>query len=132
MFLAGIEMTKLLFAISYYEGFDPPSEKNNYLGSVAWRNKNPGNLRSSVFEAGKRDGFAYFYNDIVGYFALQYDIMQKAKGNTITKLNGESTIVDLIEVYAPRSDRNDTDSYIKFVLDFTKFDRNYKLKNLLK
>ena len=125
-------MTKLLHAISYYEGFDPPSEKNDWLGSVAWRNKNPGTLRSSIFESGKRDGFAFFQNDITGYFALQYDIMQKAKGNTITKLNCESTIVDLIEVYAPRNDRNDTDSYIKFVLDFTRFSPDYKLKNLLK
>lgn len=103
-------------AIAEHEGWNPMAGggANNTEPTVAYRNHNPGNLRSSVFEVGKRDGFAVFLNDQVGFAALVFDIWSKAQGKTVTKLNGASTLRDLVYVWAPPHE-NDTENYIKFV-----------------
>lgn len=103
-------------AIAEHEGWNPMTGggANGTEPTVAYRNHNPGNLRSSVFEVGKRDGFAVFLNDQVGFAALVFDIWSKAQGKTVTKLNGASTLRDLVYVWAPPHE-NDTENYIKFV-----------------
>lgn len=106
----------LALAIAKHEGWNPMAGggANGTEPTVAYRNHNPGNLRSSVFEIGQRDGFAVFLNDQVGFAALVYDIWCKAQGKTVTKLTGASTIRDLIYVWAPPHE-NDTENYIRFV-----------------
>lgn len=106
----------LALAIAEHEGWNPMTGGGDEgtEPTVAYRNHNPGNLRSSAFETGKRDGFAVFINDQVGFAALVYDIWCKAQGKTVTKLSGASTIRDFIFVWAPPSE-NDTENYIKFV-----------------
>lgn len=124
-------MGKFLDAIIAQEGYFVPGELGHVNGSISWRNKNPGNLRSSPFECGKRDGFSVFKYDSLGYMALQFDILQKAKGNTVTRLNGDSTILDFCEVYAPASDNNSPELYADFIYEATGFDKNFTLKELL-
>lgn len=99
--------------------------------SLAFRQNNPGNLRSSPFAIGQKNGFAYFYSEEIGKFAQIWDLHQKCTGNTVTGLNGESTLADLIKVYAPPSE-NDTENYIKVVEARTGIPRTTKLKELLK
>ena len=103
-------------AIAEHEGWNPMGGGGaaGAEPTVAYRNHNPGNLRSSVFEVGKRDGFAVFLNDQVGFAALVFDIWSKAQGKTVTKLNGASTLRDLVYVWAPPHE-NDTENYIRFV-----------------
>lgn len=99
-------------------------------GSVAYRNHNPGNLRASPFALDIKDDFAVFLDDNVGFFALLWDLRAKATGNTRTNLNGESTIADLIAVYAPPSE-NDTEAYISHVEKLSGLPRNTKLRSLV-
>lgn len=99
--------------------------------SVSYRNHNPGNLRSSIFALGKRDGFAFFYNDATGMFAMQYDIMKKSQGRTRTALTPNSSIAELIEVWSA-SKGDELENYIRFVSERTGLSRDTKLKTLVK
>lgn len=120
-------------AIAEHEGWKPMGGggSNGSQPSVAYRNHNPGNMRSSVFEIGKRDGFSVFLNDQVGFAALVYDIWCKANGKTVTKLNGASTIRDLIYVWAPPHENN-TENYVKFVEQRTGLRSDTTLGKLLR
>lgn len=123
---------KLLMAMSRFEGWEIPSAKNNYKGSLAYRNNNPGNLRSSIFEADKNQGFSVFKNSLIGWNAFQYDIMQKCKGKTVTGLRPSSTLRDLIYTWAPPSDNNNTEKYLDFIVKETGLNENFKIGDLLK
>ncbi len=105
----------LMMAIAHHEGWHPPADGDTSGGSRAYRNHNPGNLRSSPYAHSTVDGFAVFRNDFVGFMALHWDLLQKSRGNTVTGLTGQSTIRDLIYVWAPPSDNNDTEAYIASV-----------------
>ena len=104
-----------MLAMAEFEGWHPPNKSITPGGSRSYRNHNPGNLRSSPFESGRRGGFSFFRNDFVGWMAFHWDLMQKARGNTVTGLNRKSTIEQLIKVWAPASDGNDPRRYIDFV-----------------
>lgn len=95
--------------------------------SVSYRNHNPGNLRFSIFQLGTRDGFAYFYNDDTGMFAMRYDLMMKCKGKTVTGLTGDSTLKDLIKVYSA-SDGVALTNYVNFVVGKIGYSADVKLK----
>jgi len=98
--------------------------------SVSYRNHNPGNLRSSIFELGKRDGFAFFYNDFTGFFAMTYDIMCKCEGRTQTMLRPHHTLGDLIKIYSA-CEGNELESYISFVEKRTGYMRDVKLEEFV-
>jgi len=116
-----------------FEGWHPGGISGGQAGvpSVSYRNHNPGNLRYSIFQLGVRDGFSYFYNDNTGLFAMRYDIMRKCQGKTVTKLNGESTLKELIKVYAA-SDGDALNNYVNFVSERTGFSPDQKLGELIK
>jgi hypothetical protein len=92
-------------AIAQIEGFTTGKTK------VLVENNNPGGLRWSPFQVGKRNGFAVFDSPLNGYKALMWDLEQKAKGNTRTKLNGKSTILEFCRVWAPKEDGNNPFKY---------------------
>ena len=127
------KLVKLCSAMAEFEGWKPDGnfEKLAKFPSVAYRNHNPGNLRSSIFALGTRDGFAYFLNDATGMFAMQFDIMQKAKGQTVTTLTGFSTISDLIHTYACVAGEA-LDNYVKYVCSMTGFEPFTQLKEIIK
>ena len=109
------KVDRLLLAMAEHEGWYPVGDPRAANGSRAYRNHNPGNLRQSPYQVGTDGGFAVFQNDFMGFFALYWDIYQKAQGKTRTELNGQSTIRDLLYVWAPPSDGNDTEAYVKRV-----------------
>src|SRR3990167_2444302 len=94
-------------AIQDHEGYFP--------GSRAWRNKNPGNLRLSKFQAGTRDGFSYFDSYEEGLAALIFDLKKKCLGQTRTSLDTSSTILDFCNVWAPSWDSNNPLIYAQFI-----------------
>lgn len=130
MFAINPEVEALMFAIKKHEGWVPPDAATNYKGSRSYRNHNPGNLRRSPFASGIDDNFAVFESDFLGWFALYFDLHSKARGNTSTRLNGSSTIYDLIHVWAPPSDNNDTEAYIVQVEKMTGLSRKTTLATL--
>jgi hypothetical protein len=125
------KLGKLLLAICNYEGWETPNQKNGYKGSRSYRNNNPGNLRKSAFECDNIDNFSVFKSDFIGWNALQYDIMQKCKGKTVTKLTPNSTIADLITVWAPSSDGNHTRNYIDYIVKETGLAENTRIGTLI-
>lgn len=100
-------------AILEHEGFYP--KRGNKPGSRAWRNYNPGNLRSSPLADEIDDGYAVFSNYHTGFLALLLDLEAKSIGRTITSLGPWSTLKQLITVWAPPEDSNDTDAYVRAV-----------------
>jgi hypothetical protein len=131
MFGITTKLSQFMEAIATYEGWFLPGQKGLPNGSVSFRNNNPGNLRSSVFESTKKDGFSVFRNDMIGWLALQFDLIQKAKGNTVTSLNGMSTLSEFCEVWAPEADNNNPARYAEFIKTFCKLDDSFRLKDLL-
>jgi len=116
-----------------FEGWKPDGEfsKPVFFPSVAYRNHNPGNLRLSPFQLGVRDTFAFFLNDNVGMFAMQWDIMKKCKGETSSTLTGNSTISDLIQIYSA-CEGEELGNYIVHVTKATGFDPFMQLKDIIK
>lgn len=125
-------LLSLAIAIAEKEGWNAVRNGgvNGNEPTIAYRNHNPGNLRWSPFMLEERDGFAVFLNDGVGFAALVWDIWSKARGNTSTGLDANSTIEQLIHVWAPPHE-NDTEKYIEFVCNRTGLDRDTKLSALI-
>lgn len=117
MIAANPKIEALMLAIASHEGWEPPASGDTSGGSRAYRNHNPGNLRASPFAWSTVDGFAVFRSDFVGFMALHWDLMQKARGNTVTGLDERSSIRQLIYVWAPPSDNNDTEAYVRSVVE---------------
>lgn len=130
--MIGYNVELLALAIRAKEGWRHAGASNQDPtgGTRAYRNHNPGNLRSSPFASGSDGDYAVFHSDSVGMFALQYDIWCKANGKTVTGLTGESTLKELIYKYAPPIE-NESEKYLADVVRFTGFSPEMKLKELL-
>jgi hypothetical protein len=112
----------LALAIQEFEG--------DYAGSLARRNNNPGNLRSSPLQSGKRDGFAYFDTYELGMEALEHQIRIGATGESRVYYP-EMTLLQFFNTYAPSSDNNQPSKYYQFVLGTTGFTSDMLLRDLL-
>ncbi len=96
-------------------------------GTPAWRNTNPGNIRSSKFakengSIGDANGFAVFPDYEAGRRALA----RLLRGGKYQNLS----IFDAVATYAPPEDKNDVENYRKLLRQFTKLDLNRKFKSL--
>ncbi len=97
-------------------------------GTPAWRNTNPGNIRSLGGFAlengsiGRSDGFAIFPDYETGRRAL----VRLLRGKKYRDLS----IFDAIASYAPALDGNDVANYRKLLKQWTKLDLSRKLKSL--
>src|SRR3990167_10208410 len=100
-------LSEFASAIKAHEGW--------FVGSRSYRNNSPGNLRWSKYQAGIRDGYAYFLTYQQGWDALIFDIRAKCTGNTKTELGPDSTILEFCEVWAPSFDGNRPRQYAEFI-----------------
>ena len=127
-----LKLKKLAGAILEAEGWAPAGGNTGTPGpaSVSFRNHNPGNLRSSPFALGARDGFAYFLDDQTGFFALMWDLWMKANGRTSSDLSGSSTIEKLIQIYSTAKGE-ELENYLSIVERVTGLNRNTKLNVLI-
>ena len=125
-------LLKLARAIAEFEGWNYRDENGVGLNhaSASWCNHNPGNLKKSPFAIAKNDDFAIFIDDETGFYALVWDIWQKAHGNTVTELTDESSIYELIKVYSGESD-DEADRYARFVEQRTGLPTSTKLRELV-
>jgi len=130
MFATTRKADSLIQAITDHEGWYPPCADNGYVGSRSYRHHNQGNLRASPFAYAVVDNFAVFRSDHVGYMALHWDLLQKAKGNTVTGLTGDSTVRQLLFIWAPPSDNNDSEAYVRSVYKKTGFTDKTTLKEV--
>ena len=101
--------------IMKFEGWYAPSVTVP-KGSTSWRNRNPGNLRDSIFKNGEDDkGYAKFNILSSGWLALTHDISIKLNGLSSHKLTPQNTLHDFFNIYAPYMDHNDPQHYTKMV-----------------
>lgn len=98
-------------SIMRFEGWSAPGGTlGGVKGTTSWRNRNPGNLRSSSLQTGTDDkGYAIFTGLSTGFVALKLDLDAKFRGSH--NLTPHSTLHDLISIYAPSLDNNDPTQY---------------------
>jgi hypothetical protein len=102
--------------IMRFEGWNAPNSIIYPKGSTSWRNRNPGNLRDSIFKIGEDDkGYAIFPSFSSGWSSLTHDISLKLNCLSIHKLTAQSTLHDLFSIYAPAIDNNDPQHYSKII-----------------
>jgi hypothetical protein len=91
-------------AIMHREGWAAGSHSN--------RNRNPGNLRP-VVPVMPHDAHNYrtFDTLVEGYNALIAELTAKFTGHNVHGIGPSSTLQDLIDVYAPRADKNNPSAY---------------------
>lgn len=77
---------------------------------------NPGAMRFSPFQAGTRNGFAYFNTYQDGYNALLYQLRIAVNG-TSTVYKPTDTLLEFFSKYSPVSDGNDPYHYAVYVAD---------------
>lgn len=89
-------------AFMHHEGWFPGSRSN--------RNRNPGNLRPWKDGQPKDDGgYRVFPSLVEGYQALLDDLEVKLHGSH--GLTPNSTLLDLLNIYAPAGDNNNPNAY---------------------
>ena len=97
-------------AIMQFEGW--------HRDSRSWRNRNPGNLRPlNKTDSQDSDGYRRFNSLVVGFAALLNDLQTKFNGSH--GLTPQSTLLDLLNVYAPAGDHNNPSEYTVFVCAWT-------------
>ncbi|MGH9487149.1 MAG: hypothetical protein ACRD04_06105 [Terriglobales bacterium] len=86
------------------------------VGSRSYRNRNPGNLRAATLphemDAG---GYCVFQSMVTGYQALLRDLRAKVTGQNTHGLNADSSLLDLMSVYAPALNFNSPMMYAAFI-----------------
>ena len=120
----------LIAGITHQEGWHEQDKSKGYKGSRSFRNNNPGNLRSSPFEVDNQEGYSVFSDAETGRQALIWDLKKKSLGETSTGLNGESTVAQLIAIYAPMNDGNNIGTYLKGIQESCGIQPTEKLKDL--
>jgi len=98
--------------IMQYEGW--------HRDSRSWRNRNPGNLRpiGGVAMVPKdAEGYRIFTSLVDGFAALRVDL--KAKFDGSHGLSSSSTLLDLMNCYAPAGDANNPSAYTQFLCAWT-------------
>ncbi|ELM8700798.1 lytic transglycosylase domain-containing protein [Escherichia coli] len=98
------------------QGFSNQVNRSAYL-SRGIRNNNPGNLnfagqKGATLESGPNARFASFPTMLEGIAALERQVMLYLK-------RGKNTIDQIIDIYAPSSDGNNTSSYKSYLSQYT-------------
>ncbi|ENG5591955.1 lytic transglycosylase domain-containing protein [Escherichia coli] len=98
------------------QGFSNQVNRSAYL-SRGIRNNNPGNLnfagqKGATLESGPNARFASFSTMLEGIAALDRQVMLYLK-------RGKNTIDQIIDIYAPSSDGNNTSSYKSYLAQYT-------------
>lgn len=110
------------------------AQEGYYKNSRSWRNRNPLNLRSSPLADGNDrpdgSGLASFNDYFTGLAAALRDLWGKCVGYSSTGLDRESTVREMLAVWAPPNE-NDTEVYVHAVCERAGFSPALKLRELL-
>lgn len=113
------DLDSFALEIQKFEGY--------YEGSLSYRNNNPGNLRYSSLQTGKKDGFAYFETYDDGFNAL-INYLGNICENKSNIYTPEMTLEEFFHVYAPPSDNNNSSYYASVVTDNLGVDDEHQIK----
>lgn len=119
--------------IQGYEGYYAPGEDPKFPnGTLAWRNKNPGNLRyaKQTGSVGANRGFAVFPDYETGFAALMRQVEVACTGKSKVFTPG-MTILEFFKVYAPSGDSNNPDAYASWVAKKIGVSTSFVIKDLV-
>ena len=92
------------------------NEEGWFPGSIAYRHRNPGNLKEIVTVSGQKTmQWRTFASLPAGYDALVEYIEKQFHGYNDHGLNGASTLLAFFEVYSPAADKNNPFHYAEIV-----------------
>lgn len=101
-------------AIMRYEGWDPKTR--------SYVNRNPGNLRPAIHPDAESTqypvddhGFFVYPDFATGYNALLRDLRAKFTGANRHGLGPASTLLGMMQIYAPSADANNPLDYAQFI-----------------
>lgn len=106
-------------AIAQFEGYYKP-------GSLAQRNRNPGNLRAGPKSIGSQGGYAVYASDADGWSDLRRQVeLNINRGLTLREFFGGKPGV--YPGYAPAADNNPVPNYVAYVASRAGIDANVPL-----
>ena len=116
------------------EGWIPPTKTaETYTnGSISYRHHNPGNLRSSRFQLGEKDGFAYFLDDEIGMMAMLYDLHAKMTGKSAHVDAATATLYDLLRVWVAPDNEDSFNNYTDIVERVSGVPRDTPVRDIIK
>ncbi len=123
----------LCIAIKEYEGYVAPGVDSKFPnGTLAWRNKNPGNLRyaGQIGSIGQNQGFAVFPDFETGFAALKRQIDAACEGRSKV-FRPAMSIREFFQVYAPSTDNNNPTAYAQFVAGMLDVSTAYEIQDLV-
>ena len=132
--LKGPTVKDFALAIQEYEGYYAPGENPRFPnGTLAWRNKNPGNIRYAEQKRaiGKdKLNFAIFQTYEDGFATLVEMITRAVQGKS--KVYAPTmTITEYFRKYAPSADHNNPDAYALFVMRKLGVGKEFRIKDLV-
>lgn len=124
-------ISSLAQGIQKAEGWFVPQDNPQYPnGSKSYQFHNPGNLYGSPWEKYNVNGYSYFEDDIVGFFALCWQLLRYAQAK-ISGINSNSTLADALAVYTGLSGGAALDDYISTVESVSGIKRSVIMSNLI-
>ncbi len=124
---------KVAYAVSVAEGW---YSHGIHIGgiepSTSYINHNPGNLRISEYQSGIKNGFAYFENDIIGFFALIRQLEIAASGNHSLYPLGIN-IKEMFAIYTGLPEYGkQLDDYVNIITKYSKLSADMPADYILK
>ena len=129
--------------VQEFEGWELPSYKNFWRGSISFRQNNPGNLRYSFYQSGVKGGYSYFKDYETGRKALIHQLTIIANGTSPAynraakdrgwkvKNSSELSLIQVFQIYAPSSDGNHPLKYAAFLAGKIGVSPTVQVKSLL-
>ena len=123
---------RVAYAITLAEGWYAAQPGTKYpIGSRSYRLHNPGNLRSSIYQIGQDDGFAVFENDLVGIYAIVYQLTLYATGGS-KNVKPTDTLATAISKYSGTTiGTQNFNNYISIIEKIGGVSRNDQVRSLL-
>ena len=124
---------KVAYAITQAEGWTMNRVVAGLgLGSRSYRQHNPGNLRSSIYQTTQEGGFAVFENDMVGIYAVVYQLTLYAKGGS-ANVKPTDTLATAISKYSGTTIGSPNfNNYMALIEKMAGISRNDQVQSLFK
>ena len=112
------------------EGWIIPGDSANYPnGTRSYIYHNPGNLFGSIYEKRRHNGYSYFENDFVGFYALCHQIRRYFDGH-LPGITDTSSLKDMLKMYTGLVDGVDLTNYLLTVYNVSGFDQTTTIGQL--
>jgi hypothetical protein len=122
---------KVAYAITQAEGWIARAKNASYpQGSRSYRNHNPGNLRASIYQIAQEDNFAVFENDMIGIYAVVYQLTLYANGGSANVKPTDTIAVAISKYNGTTIGTPAFNNYMSIVEKMSGVSRNDQIRSL--